>query len=67
MLVGAITMIFTGITIIFLKQLCFGLWLTLPLLLSLASGITLLGMAWEGRRANVVLSTLRTWRAGQVR
>jgi len=43
MLVGAITMIFTGITIIFLKQLCFGLWLTLPLLLSLASGITLLG------------------------
>jgi len=36
-------MIFTGITIIFLKQLCFGLWLTLPLLLSLASGITLLG------------------------
>jgi hypothetical protein len=36
-------MIFTGITITFLKQLCFGLWLTLPLLLSLAAGITLLG------------------------
>src|SRR5258708_40303174 len=43
MLVEEITMIFTGITITFLKQLCFGLWLTLPLLLSLASGITLLG------------------------
>jgi voltage-gated potassium channel len=36
-------MIFTGITITFLKQLCFGLWLTLPLLLSLVAGITLLG------------------------
>lgn len=36
-------MIFTGITITFLKQLSFGLWLTLPLLLSLAAGITLLG------------------------
>jgi voltage-gated potassium channel len=36
-------MIFTGITITFLKQLCFGLWRTLPLLLSLAAGITLLG------------------------
>src|SRR5258708_35473891 len=43
MLVEEIAMIFTGITITFLKQLCFGLWLTLPLLLSLASGITLLG------------------------
>jgi ion channel len=41
--VEAITMIFTGITITFLKQLCFGLWLTFPLLLSLAAGITLLG------------------------
>jgi hypothetical protein len=41
--VEAITMIFTGMTITFLKQLCFGLWLTLPLLLSLAAGITLLG------------------------
>jgi hypothetical protein len=41
--VEAITMIFTGITITFLKQLSFGLWLTLPLLLSLAAGITLLG------------------------
>jgi len=36
-------MMFTGITITFLKQLCFGLWLTFPLLLSLAAGITLLG------------------------
>jgi hypothetical protein len=43
MFVEAITMIFTGITITFLKQLCFGLWLTLPLLLSLVAGITLLG------------------------
>lgn len=41
--VESITMIFTGITITFLKQLCFGLWLTLPLLLSLAAGIALLG------------------------
>jgi len=41
--VEAITMIFTGITITFLKQLIFGLWLTLPLLLSLAAGITLVG------------------------
>ena len=37
--VEAITMIFTGITITFVKQLCFGLWLTLPLLLSIAAGI----------------------------
>ena len=36
-------MIFTGITITFLKQLVFGFWLTLPLLLLLAGGITLLG------------------------
>ena len=36
-------MIFAGITITSLEQLCFGLWLTLPLLLSLAAGITLLG------------------------
>jgi voltage-gated potassium channel len=41
--VEAITMFFTGITITFLKQLCFGLWATLPLLLSLAAGITLVG------------------------
>jgi voltage-gated potassium channel len=41
--VEAIAVIFTGITITFLKQLWFGLWLTLPLLLSLAAGITLLG------------------------
>ena len=38
-------MIFTGITITFLRQLCFGLWLTLPLLLSLAAGIILLGFS----------------------
>jgi voltage-gated potassium channel len=43
--VEAITMFFTGISITFLKQLCFGLWATLPLLLSLAAGITLLGYA----------------------
>ena len=36
-------MFFTGITITFLKQLWYGLWLTLPLLLCLAAGITLLG------------------------
>ena len=36
-------MLFSGLTVIFLKQFCVGLWLTLPLLLSLALGITLLG------------------------
>lgn len=38
-------MLFTGLTVTFLKQFCVGLWLTLPLLLSLALGITLLGQA----------------------
>src|SRR5580765_3115097 len=42
-------MFFTGITITFLKQLVFGLWVTLPLLLSLGAGITLLGYG-VGRR-----------------
>jgi len=36
---------FTGLTVTFLKQFCYGLWLTLPLLVSLALGITLLGQA----------------------
>ena len=34
-----------GLTMTFLKQLGFGLWLTFPLLLSLAAVITLLGQA----------------------
>jgi voltage-gated potassium channel len=34
---------FTGLTVTFLKQFCIGLWLTLPLLLSLALAVTLLG------------------------
>jgi voltage-gated potassium channel len=38
-------LLFTGLTITFLKQFCIGLWLTLPLLLSLALAITLLGQA----------------------
>ena len=38
-------MIFTGLTLIFLKQYGIGIWLTLPLLVSLAVGITLLGQA----------------------
>ena len=38
-------MLFTGLTITFLKQFCLGLWLTLPLSVSLALGITLLGQA----------------------
>ena len=38
-------MFFTGLTATFLKQFCYGLWLTLPLLVSLALGITLLGQA----------------------
>ena len=38
-------MLFTGLTVTFLKQFGLGLWLTLPLLLSLAVGITLLGQA----------------------
>jgi ion channel len=38
-------LLFTGLTVTFLKQFCVGLWLTLPLLLSLALGIILLGQA----------------------
>lgn len=38
-------MLFTGLTVTFLRQFCVGLWLMLPLLLSLALGITLLGQA----------------------
>ncbi|PYX40186.1 MAG: two pore domain potassium channel family protein [Acidobacteria bacterium] len=38
-------MFFTGLTFTFLKQFCLGLWLTLPLLMSLALAITLLGQA----------------------
>ena len=34
-----------GLTMTFLKQLGFGLWLTFPLLLSLAAAITVLGQA----------------------
>ena len=36
-------MIFTGLTITFLKHFGIGLWLTFPLLVSLAPAITLLG------------------------
>lgn len=36
-------MILTGLTITFLKEFGAGLWLTLPLLLSLGAAITLLG------------------------
>lgn len=42
-------MIFTGLTVTFLKQFGYGLWLTFPLLLSVAAVITLLGQA-VGRR-----------------
>lgn len=38
-------MLFSGLTITFLKQFCIGIWLTLPLLVSLALAITLLGRA----------------------
>lgn len=36
-------MLFTGVTVTFLKQFCIGLWLTLPLSVSLALAVTLLG------------------------
>ena len=36
-------MLFTGLTLTFLKQFGIGLWLTFPLIASLALGITLLG------------------------
>jgi Ion channel len=42
-------MIFTGLTITFLKEFGAGLWVTLPLLLTLATVITLLGQV-VGRR-----------------
>jgi voltage-gated potassium channel len=42
-------LIFTGLTITFLKEFGAGLWLTLPLLLTLAAAITLLGQ-FVGRR-----------------
>ena len=38
-------MLFTGVTVVFLKQFCFGFWLTLPLWMSLMVVITLLGQA----------------------
>jgi len=38
-------LLFTGLTVTFLKEFCIGLWLTLPLLVSLALAITLLGQA----------------------
>jgi hypothetical protein len=38
-------LLFTGLTVTFLKQFCLGLWLTLPLSMSLALAITLLGQA----------------------
>jgi len=42
-------LLFTGITVAFLKQFAFGLRETLPLLLSMGLGIALLGY-WVGRR-----------------
>jgi voltage-gated potassium channel len=42
---GRSLLIFTGLTVTFLKQFGRGLWLTLPLILSLAAAITLLGQA----------------------
>ena len=36
-------MLLTGVTITFLREFGFGLWLTFPLLLTLAAGITVLG------------------------
>jgi voltage-gated potassium channel len=38
-------LLFTGLTVTFLKQFCVGLWLTLPLLVTLACAIVLLGLA----------------------
>ncbi len=37
-------MLFSGLTITFLKEFGFGLWLSLPLLLSLAAAIAVLGI-----------------------
>ena len=44
-------MIFTGLTITFLKEFGVGLWLTFPLLLTLAAAITVLGQVVEGKKA----------------
>jgi voltage-gated potassium channel len=38
-------LLFSGLTLTFLKQFCFGLWLMLPLLLGLAVVVVLLGQA----------------------
>jgi voltage-gated potassium channel len=38
-------LLFTGLTVTFLKQFCLGPWLTLPLSVGLALPITLLGQA----------------------
>jgi voltage-gated potassium channel len=40
---GLLNMIFTGMTVTFLKEFGVGLWVTFPLLLTLATAITLLG------------------------
>src|ERR1700732_1324929 len=40
-----VLLIFTGLTITFLKQFGLGLWLTFPLILSLTAAITLVGQA----------------------
>jgi voltage-gated potassium channel len=42
-------LLFTGITVAFLKKFALGLWETFPLLLSLGVAIALLGY-WVGRR-----------------
>jgi voltage-gated potassium channel len=42
---GTAPLLFTGLTVTFLKQFCIGLWLTLPVLMSLALAVTLLGQA----------------------
>ena len=42
---AALTMIFFGLTTTFLKEFGAGLWVTSPLLLTLATGITILGQA----------------------
>jgi voltage-gated potassium channel len=42
-------LLFTGITVAFLKKFALGLWEIFPLLLSLGLGIALLGY-WVGRR-----------------
>ncbi len=42
-------MIFTGLTVTFLKHLAIGLWLTCPVLVTLAVSIILLGQAVSAR------------------